>query len=131
MDTTAHIYNALTIMGKTWTYEKDAMISFEGFRQPSVINNMTTYMRGYPSFITILELDPAGKATGTWTIHKPLLKKVDFSKFSYEGAATVNTIGLSFDYKTFEFSHTWGERDLAARWNAAKNASAFAYGSVM
>lgn len=131
LDSAAHFYNALTIMGKTWTYEKDAMISSEASRQPSVVNNITTYMRGYPSFITILELNDSGKAAGSWTIHKPLLSKMDFSGFSYEGGASINSISLSFEYKNFEFSHTWGEKDLAAKWAAAKNATAYPYGSTM
>ena len=128
-DVTAHIYNILTIMGKTWTYEQQANISSEAQRLPAVINNITAYMRGYPPFITLLELDDAGKVTGTWRVHNPLLKTVDFSDIDY-GREDLNSVKLSFVYKNFEFTHKWGSQDLAAKWNAASRAYAYSYAAT-
>ena len=113
-DTAAHIFNALTVMGKTWRYESDASISAEGAFKRNIADSLLAYIKGHPQMISMLELDTGGNITGTWTLHKPLLTSVDFSTISYD-SNDISTISLSFNYKNFDFDtgvNGWGNEDL-------------------
>jgi len=139
-DTSAHIYNILTIMGRTHTFESDAMISPEYKRNDNVNKYMEAYLKGSPTVINVHELNNGrdingSRIAGTWSFHQPLLTKVDWSGFNYSGfGASTATVGLSFRYKHFSYQkagpNSWQYTDLEEKVNAAVGSLGFPYAAT-
>jgi len=111
-NTAAAVQTSLTLQGKTAQYtEKMVAIKQDGFAKPQPIQMA---MKDNPARFYIIEFDNKGQTIGQWIIHFPILSSVNFSSINYQGSG-LSTIDLSFNYKDFEYSSTWGDRLLESR----------------